>query len=383
MGGPSVPSAQPESQVLQAYTQNLPGILQATAGQTPNTALQQLAATQATTPGYNALNLNQAQQYSLPLAQVGQQVQQSNALAGANTNLAQLQGPGAQVAQAALGVNQASNPNYYSVQNPASAQAANLLGAVNLNGLSPGEANAVERSNNQSLASTGNLGLTNPTNTISNALNFGGAFNSKLGLLGNALGAANQTAQSAQNSGFNPVSLALGQPNPAAASNFGTGTFTGTTPSTQNAATSGTLGFGSSALGSMNSANNALIGANAQLASAYTPTAYMNAAGSLMPNMSCCFIFMESYHGQLPWVVRKCRDRYYSRFPSVARGYKRMARWLVPVMQASPIVRDAVWRWMVRPLTEHGNHVYARPGAKRHNALRRTWFTLWSIYGKA
>jgi hypothetical protein len=65
---------------------------------------------------------------------------------------------------------------------------------------------------------TGNLGLVNPTNTISNAMNFGGAFNSKIGLLNaatnTATGAANANTSNLSATGnlFNPVGAAASAP---------------------------------------------------------------------------------------------------------------------------------------------------------------------------
>jgi len=85
------------------------------------------------------------------------------------------------------------------------------VNAINLNGLSPGESNAVERSTNQANQQSGNLGVINPTNTVANALNFGGAFNSKIGLLNTATNTATGAANAANNttstvsSLFNPI----------------------------------------------------------------------------------------------------------------------------------------------------------------------------------
>ena len=95
--------------------------------------------------------------------------------------------------------------------NAASNGAVQGVNAINLNGLSPGESNAVERANNQGLATSGNLGLNNPTNTISNAVNFGGAFNSKIPLMNAAVnsasgaGTANSNALGTTASMFNPL----------------------------------------------------------------------------------------------------------------------------------------------------------------------------------
>lgn len=270
MGGSSYnqPAAEPMSQVLQDYQNYLPGVIGSTAATIPDTAQQTLSAAQQTAGPYNALNLAQTQQYAVPLAQAGQAVTNSNALAGAQTNLNQIQGAGGQVANAALGLAQQTNPNYYNVQNPASAQAANLLGAYNTTGLSPGAANAAERSTNQSNTASGNLGLSNPTNTIANAENFGQYYNNQLSGLGTALGAAAGTATSAQNTGFNPVSLALGQPNASTMGNFGTGTYSATNPATQSNTANSALNFGSGLLGNMTSMNNTALSSGGAFQSA-------------------------------------------------------------------------------------------------------------------
>lgn len=261
-------------QMLEAYTALLPGLMKSTNSQQVPTAQAQLAATQATQPGYDALNLAETQKYALPLAKVGQDVTRSNALAGASTNLAQMQGAGGQLAREALSLSKETNPYYYQVMDAAAPQAAALANSVNLQGLSAGEQNAVERGLNRSAGGTGNLGLSNATNAVNNAMNFGGAFNSKLGVLGNALGSSMGVANTAQNTGFSPVNLALGQPNTSTMGNFGTGTFSNSNAGTQAANSSNVLNFGQGVLGNinqnqMNTSNNAvtLAGQNKDMAS--------------------------------------------------------------------------------------------------------------------
>ena len=210
----SSPSTDTTSAAINTYAQDLPGIEKTVNSNIVPTAQAYENATAQTIPELNALDLQQLQQYSLPEAIVGEQVTNQNALAGAQTNLEQITGPGGQAAAAAQQMNQALNPAYYGAINAASQGANSAIGAINLGGLSPGEAAATERSLNQSNLGTGNLGLLNPTNTISNALNFGGAFNNKIGLMNNATNAASNVANAASgNGGFNAVNVALGQPN--------------------------------------------------------------------------------------------------------------------------------------------------------------------------
>jgi len=68
------------------------------------------------------------------------------------------------------------------------------VNAIDMTGLSPGEYNATERSLNQSNQATGNTGVNNGTNTVRNAMDFGGAFNNKVSLLNNATNTATNAA---------------------------------------------------------------------------------------------------------------------------------------------------------------------------------------------
>ncbi len=119
-----------------------------------------------------------------------------------NTALPQLQNTTNQAVQ-----NSAAAPTL----NAAQTGATNAINAINLNGLSPGEQNAVERQTNQQNQASGNTGVINPTNTISNALNFGNAYQAKIGLMNSAVNSANGVTNTANTttgtaaSLFNPV----------------------------------------------------------------------------------------------------------------------------------------------------------------------------------
>lgn len=255
-----------------AYNKYLPQTLSATTGQIVPTAQAQLQAAQATEPGYQQLNLDQTAQYAPALAQIGSDIQRQQALSGAQTNLQQLMGPGGQSAVAADIVARAANPNYYKVQDASSEQAKNLINSINLNGLSPGEANSIERSNNQNLTSTGNLGINNPNNVITNALNFGGAYNQKLEILQNALQTGNSVAASAQNTGFNPVNVALGQPQ---TSTNTPSTFAPVSNTAQSGAAQNTFGFGSGLMNNQFGMQDASIAAAASRANANSVPSYL------------------------------------------------------------------------------------------------------------
>jgi hypothetical protein len=370
------PVPQSEAQLLQQYAQYLPGAAAATEGQIVPTAQATTNATINTEPQLNALNLQQLEQYALPEAQVGQQISNANALAGAQTNLNQLRGPGGQAASAAQTLNEQLNPDYYAAQNAASQGAASAVGAINLGGLSPGESAATERSLNENNVGTGNLGLLNPENTISNALNFGGAFNSKIGLMNQAVGAASGAAGTASsNAGLNPTNVALGQPNTSTLGNFGTSQLSPSNSTTSAGSAGNVFNFGSGLLNqssSLNSSNNALTG---QLGS----TAMNTGSPSTYLGDICCFIFLEAYHGKIPAAIRRGRNKFYFKNHDIATGYRRMARWLVPTMQKSILVRVLVWYMMVSPITRN----LSRPCTPTFTrTITHFWLRLWSILGR-
>ena len=207
------------TQMLDTYNQYLPGVMSTISNQIPAVTASLAKGATAANPQYTASDLSQLNQYAPGYQQAG--ITAANTQAGATTNL--LTGAGGQAAIAATNLARATNPDYYNVQDAASKQAGNLLSSYNMNGLSPGESNAVERSLNQSNTATGNLGLDNATNMVSNAMNFGSAYQAKQAALGSALGAASNVANTAQNTGFNPVTTALNAGNTS--TNFGLGTF--------------------------------------------------------------------------------------------------------------------------------------------------------------
>lgn len=278
-GGFNSPTPESTSQVLSSYANYLPAVASAVGSTYPGMADNQLNATLGTQPVYDALNLKEQQNYAMPLAQVSQQVASSNANAAANTNLGLLNGVGGQAAQSATNLSKALNPNYNNVIGAASNQATNLMNSYNLGGLSPGEASAAERSMNQSNSGSGNLGLSNNTNTISNAMNYGAAYDAKRAGLNTALntGANVAGAASPNVSGVNPVNIAMGLGNMNSAA---PNPVNNTSAATQGNLTNSANQYGSSVLGGMFGSNNAATSGAYGLASA-------NAVPNYIPNISC------------------------------------------------------------------------------------------------
>lgn len=266
------PKPEKTGQILQAYAQYLPQVLQATNSQATPTAQANLAAEQATEGGYQQLNTDLTKQYAPQLAAINSQVQDQQTQAGSRTIANELAGSGGDAAVNARALLEKTNPEYAKTISASSKASQDLLGSYNLNGLSPGEAAAAERSTNQTNSGSGNLGLANPTNVVSNAMNFGEAFNAKRAALNTAIGTGNQTASTAA-AGFNPIGVATGQPGTSGLTQFqqsGTGS-TGA---------SGALSFGQGLLGQQFGQNTAAIGAAASRANANSVPAYLGAMPS-------------------------------------------------------------------------------------------------------
>ena len=356
-GGGSKTNLSP-SEMLDTYNKALPISLSTIMNQASQGTNSLANAATLNNPIFTAGTLDQLGQYGGAYQQAGSEIAQGQAQGQADL----LSGAGTNAANAAQGLNQKINKNYYDIMNPASRQATNLVNSVSLNGLSNGEANSVERSLNNTANQTGNLGLNNATNTVSNAVNFGGAFNQKQGILGNALNTATNVAGGALNQGFNPVDVATNAGN--ANSNFG---LSQSNPSQANqfvtTPVNTAIGFGSQLTGNTNATKSGSQSSSAN--------------GGI-----CCFIFLEMYHGDMPSYIRKCRDRYYTFMPDVAVGYKKMAEWLVPLMKRSSVVRSLVWHFMVKPLTNYGAFVTRRSSERSGKWARKFWFTLWTYLAR-
>jgi len=99
--------------------------------------------------------------------------------------------------------------------------------------------------------------------------------------------------------------------------------------------------------------------------------------------VSCCFILLAATGGELPWFVRYCRDHLGTE--ETRRGYRRMARWLVPLMQRWSAVRLFVEATMVHPLIQYGGYLTRQEGYEGgfvFRPVKRVWFAIWNYLGK-
>jgi len=357
----SRPQATPE-QIVQLYNKYLPETLGTTVGQSPLTASALTNTTVGNSPAFSLSNLSQLAGLSPYFTQIGNQVAQQQAAGTADL----LSGQGARAALNAEALTRAINPEYYAARTNLGGATANLLGSYGANGaLSPAEQAAAERGLAINNSATGNLGNTSALSTITNAMYFGDALRQKQASMANAVNAGSNAINTMQNNQFNPVGVALNAGNTGG--NFAL-QFLNPTQSNQMASQFATapLDFGSNLFGGLAGIGSASKGSGSS----------WNAGVA-----DCCFIFLESYNGTLPWFVRDCRDYYYKTYPEVAAGYKKMAKWLVPLMRRSRLVAQLVNKLMIMPLTRYGGWVMGVRGYEHYEKCRwakNFWFKVWS-----
>jgi hypothetical protein len=206
MGGDnSAPTANESTHdSMQALTRNLPAYMGAMNAQVMPQAQTQLQASQMLTPAYAKLLADVYAGYAPQMAQTGTQVENINRLGAAKTDLDILKGVGGELTKEATALDRELNPEFYKTRETASNKLAELLGSINLNDASP----EAERLVNMENVRTGNLGNNSATNTVSNALSFGGEMRNRQNMLGQAINAATNFLQPAQGN-FNPVATAL------------------------------------------------------------------------------------------------------------------------------------------------------------------------------
>jgi hypothetical protein len=357
---------------LNLYKDVMPGIAEQQQGLVSGQAGAEANAATSNQGQYNLSNLLNIILYGSPLAQAGQQI-----------SLDTLKGTGGQTAEAAMDLARKTSPEYYSLLGEQSNRAKDLLGAINLKGLSPGEFNATERALNQAKSGTGNLGLINNTNSISDAINYGGAYNAKLGILNNALNTGTNVTNSAVAGSLNPTSanaLATG------GAGFGLGAFNSVNPTSASGAASNALSMGnnifSNIMGAGQTGMTAAANVNSAQIGATKGPQWLGATSGMIGNV-CCFIFLEAYHGKLPAFIRKSRDRYYTINPDIAAGYRMMAYYLVPLMRRSSFIRALVWHLMVSPITEYLGWSNRQVGyIRRSSHVTHFWLRVWALLGK-
>lgn len=255
-GDPSPSSTQDSTaSQLQAYTQYLPQLLNTTANQTLPVGQTNQAAQNVLAPEQQQLQDALYGQYAPELYNIGNQLNQQQTQAGLSQALQNINGTGGQLATAQEQMAEQANPQYYAALGQAGNQLGNLLGSINLGGLTGSEEAQVQRSNAQQDAARGIANTPSQTATESNAMNFGTALQAKQANLAQAINTASTFLPNAQ-TGVNTFATATGQ-NGTTQSNPGANQFLGVNANNQAiAAASSNSAAGNTAQSNINSTAN-------------------------------------------------------------------------------------------------------------------------------
>lgn len=103
----------------------------------------------------------------------------------------------------------------------------------------------------------------------------------------------------------------------------------------------------------------------------------------------CCFIFIEG--DMLTPYVREYRDELFPPDSYVSKGYIRMARWLVPLMKKSPLVKKLVKMTMLSPIAKFCEHTHNNERKLKFNKdlkgvlyapIALFWVSVWEGIGR-
>jgi hypothetical protein len=375
MGDYNAPSTQENTaNMLSAYVQYLPQLLQTTSKGMPEMSQGALDAAKQVSPGYAKLQTDLLNQYGGGLAQAGVDMNKVTELGQGATDTAalkQAQQPGGLLEQTRA-AELALNPEAEGASRAAGTQLQNLLGSINLNGLSPNESRVVQQSLARDNAASGTTTPT-ATSTVSNAMTYGNALEDKRKSLEAALASASQSLPAIKSGNNNAFTTTTGR----------AGTAAGATPQfsgVQGQDTSATTGMAGNFLNQIGASNTSQMNNN-QAGTGRTMGQITSMVGEM--GKGCCWIFLESYRGTLPWWVRTCRDEMMT--PRLHDGYKRMARWLVPAMRRWDLVRELVFDLIVSPITQYGGYLKQVPGysdGNKYKGYTNFWFSVWNILGK-
>jgi hypothetical protein len=161
--------------MLSNIAQFLPSILQTINAGAPDAAKAQLASDQAYNPGYMQLTNDLYKQYGPQLAATGNQINQQNAIAGAQTDNLLANGVGRDNVTAAMGLDKLVDPEFYANRALVGQKQQDLLNAVDPTRLTNGELENASRG----LGRTGQTFLPGGISAAASAGTFGSALAGK------------------------------------------------------------------------------------------------------------------------------------------------------------------------------------------------------------
>lgn len=332
-------------------------------------------------PQQEALNLRLFSEYMPQYLQTGGEAQRTEdrraAIGAVQNELATIQGGGAQLVQQANEMEALANPEWAKSRQLVGQGYQSLISGMDPNKLSGAEMANTERGINRLNARTGNLNTADSTTTAANAMQFGGALDAKRSNFANALNLF-PGLSGAMRSQNDPYSIATGRGAQSRVTNQGQGAMT-YNPGTMSQMISGLQGTISGI-----QQQNYDINSQRRNASDIFDRAMNTGANVYRSATSCCFIMLAaSEQSELPAHIRWCRDFYYNKYPEIATGYKKMSRWLVPLMEKYSVIRTLIKYTLYYPLNFYGKYltgqnkigILAKP-------VKNFWFTIWKNYAK-
>lgn len=204
-GGDPPPPKTEEStrEVMQAFEQFLPRIMQSTAGAVPITEGAKIDTAEQVAPRWAALQNLLYQTYGPGLNRTGADIADENAERQASRDLSVVSGTGRDLVREADKTARIADPEFYRGREEAGARLSDLLS----NGLSGGERSEIERSLNRRNNAEGSLATPTATSTVENAATFGGALRDRMG---KALEVSAQVLPQLR-SGVDPFKVATGR----------------------------------------------------------------------------------------------------------------------------------------------------------------------------
>ncbi len=349
--GSKAPSASKQTaQTLRALTKYGPDYLRTVQGMS-----------EELTPRQNQLDYEQYAQFAPLFSKLGAEDQQR----GIGYDTAAINSGGGALAQKAFDLERQASPEWAASMGVANKGYQDLIGGMDPNKLSGSEMANVERGVNRLNARTGNLNTGDAVTTTANAMTFGGALDAKRQSFGQALNLFPGIASQSR-SGVDGFGIATGKGN----QNTGLGQYRN--PSAQ-------FSQQGSALGSQISA-----GQQAGQAQNMERKTVDQSAHDAMGSCMGCYIFKEVYgYPDAPAYIRWCRDFFYQQDFRIAKGYRKMSYWFVPLMQKSKLVRWLATGFIVLPLAGYGQYLCGyKTWTKIFKPVAKGWLKLWSITGK-
>ena len=373
--GPTFQNSQETTaDMMRAFVDNLPTLLQTVAANTGTVERAQQALSRELAPQQAALQADIADQFMPRFTQIGLDQARQQSLGTARADAEMLAGPGRDVVTNLTAAQRLADPEYFRQRELALGGLEKMFGSLSdpNQGLSETERAEIQRTLARENAGRGNIGPTS-IGAVEAAMNFGGAAEARKTAKQGAIAQAVQTAAGAapsMRSGVDAFQVTTGKPS----SNAGLTRF-GQTDVNQGGATQN---FGQSFL----QQTGQFAGQN-QMNQANRKDMFDKFSQVMGSVPSCCWTFREfkeKFPDGIPWYVRASRDAHYT--PARREGYRLMSKYLVPLMQKNRFIRALVDAVLVDPMTKHAAWL---AGLNKYgwvfHPLQKVWLGFFSLLG--